>query len=298
MCDLKNKQVEHWVKNLIILQEELEKSPSDRSCVIVAAAYIDELLGYLFRYFLTSPSSEKEDNDLFNGYGPLSSFSSKIVLSYRLGLISNYEYKTLQFIRRIRNSFAHDITKDSLLEFKERLKPFVPTRQLLLIRDIPLPSENGTEPPLPIVPEVDMSSARDIFVKIVLCITNLLSSRFLDAAEEKRAVPSNYKSLLEVDDKKICMLQKELDIQEQLINLLSKSINLYQHRINRQSNLPDTHNTEEIEKYKTEIKKLESELVDERQDYIRTEAILSMSKYAREQIKKAYDKLNLGAVLK
>ena len=226
MSDLINKDVEYWLKNLKILQDELGKSTSDRSCVIVAAAYIDDLLGYIFKLFLSSPSSEKEDKELFSGYGPLSNFSSKIVLSYRLGLISNYEYKTLQIIRKIRNLFAHDISKDSLLEFKGMLTPMVPTRQLLFLKDIPIPSENGKEPPLPIVPEVDMSSARDIFVKTVLCLTNLLSSRFLDAAEEHREVPGDYNSLLEIDDKKICMQQKNLDQQEHIIKLINESIEL------------------------------------------------------------------------
>lgn len=291
MNNLIDKEVEHWVKNLKLLQDELEKSSSDRSCVIVAAAYIDELLGYLFRNFLYPPSSEKEDKDLFSGYGPLSSFSSKILLSYRLGLISNYEYKTLQIIRKIRNMFAHDITKDSLLEFKDRLMPFVPTRQLLLFKSIPLPSQNDTEPPLPIVPEVDMSSARDIFVKIVLCLTNLLSSRLLDAAEEHRVIPSDYKSLLEIDDKKICLQQKNLDKLEHIMNLINESIDLHQQIIGRLSNSLD--NTKEIEKNKAEIKKMESELEVNRQDYIRTEALLSMARYTRGQIKKAFDKEGL-----
>ena len=290
MNDLINKEVEHWLKNLKILQDELEKSSSERSCVIVAAAYIDELLGYIFKLFLASPSSEKEDKELFSGYGPLSNFSSKIVLSYRLGLISNYEYKTLQIIRKIRNLFAHDISKDSLLEFKGMLTPMVPTRQLLFLKDIPIPSENGKEPPLPIVPEVDMSSARDIFVKTVLCLTNLLSSRFLDAAEEHREVPGDYNSLLEIDDKKICMQQKNLDQQEHIIKLINESIELNKQIINRLSNSPDAHNTKEIEKHKAEIKELESKLADKRQDYRRTEVFLSMTKYAREQIKKAYEK--------
>lgn len=290
MNDLINKQVEHWVKNLTILQEELEKSSSDRSCVIVAAAYIDELLGYLFRYFLTSPSSEKEDKELFPGYGPLSSFSSKILLSYRLGLISNYEYRTLQIIRKIRNLFAHDISKDSLLEFKDMLVPLVPPRQLLLIKSIPFPSEKVTEPPLPIVPEVDVSSARDIFVKIVLCLTNLLSSRCFDAAKELRKIPYDYKSLVEIEDTRICMMQKNLDDLEHLMNIRNESVELLKQIIMKQSNLPVTHNAKEIDKNKAEIKKLESELVDDIQRHKSIEAFLSMSKYAKGQIQKAYDK--------
>lgn len=42
MNDMINKEVEYWVNNLKILQDELENSSSDRSCVIVAAAYIDD----------------------------------------------------------------------------------------------------------------------------------------------------------------------------------------------------------------------------------------------------------------
>lgn len=208
-------------------------------------------------------------------------------------IISNYEYKTLQTIRKIRNLFAHDISKDSLLDFKVILMPFVPTRQLLLFKSIPLPSENGTEPPLPIVPEVDISSARDIFVKIVLCQTNLLSSRFLDAAEENRVIPNDYKSLLEIDDKKICLQQNKLDEFEHIMNLINESIDLHQQIISRLSSSPDTHNIKEIEKHAVEIKRLESELACNRQEYIRIEALLSMTKYARGQIKKAYDKEKL-----
>lgn len=290
MSDIINKQVEHWARNLAILQDELEHSASDRSCVIVAAAYIDELLEYLLKNFLYSPSSEKEDKDLFSGYGPLSSFSSKILLSYRLGLISNYEYKTLQIIRKIRNTFAHDISKESLLEYKEMLVPSVPARQLLLIKSIPLPSENTAEPPLPIVPEVDMSSSRDIFEKIVLCLSNLLLSRCLIVVKEKRVIPQDYKSLVEIDDQKICLIQKSLNELEQLIDLIKKAIELNRQMIKGLSDTSVTQNNKEIEKLKVEIRNLEAELEDYKQEYIKTDALLSMTKYAREQIKKAFDK--------
>ena len=290
MSDIINKQVEHWARNLAILQDELEHSASDRSCVIVAAAYIDELLEYLLKNFVYSPSSEKEDKDLFSGYGPLSSFSSKILLSYRLGLISNYEYKTLQIIRKIRNTFAHDISKESLLEYKEMLVPSVPARQLLLIKSIPLPSENTAEPPLPIVPEVDMSSSRDIFEKIVLCLSNLLLSRCLIVVKEKRVIPQDYKSLVEIDDQKICLIQKSLNELEQLMDLIKKAIELNRQMIKGLSDTSVTQNNKEIEKLKVEIRNLEAELEDYKQEYIKTDALLSMTKYAREQIKKAFDK--------
>ena len=293
MNDFINKQVEHWIKNLNILQDELEHSTSDRSCVIVAAAYIDELLGFLLKGFLNSPSSEKEDKELFSGYGPLSSFSSKILLSYRLGLISNYEYKSLQIIRKIRNVFAHDISKESLLEFKGMLTQVVPARQLLQIKSIPLPSENITEPPLPVIPKVDMSSARDMFEKIVLCLTNLLLSRYQVAVKEKRVIPQDYKSLLEIDDQRICLQQDHLHELEHLLDSIEKAIDLNHQMIKMQSNLPVTQDNMGIEKCKDEIKKKESEYADYYHEYKKMDALLSMTKYARGQIKKAFDKESL-----
>ena len=168
--------------------------------------------------------------------------------------------------------------------------PSVPARQLLLIKTIPLPSENDTESPLPIIPEVDMSSARDVFPKIVLCLSNLLLSRSLIVVKEKRVIPQDYKSLVEIDDQKICMMQKHLNGLEQLMDLIKEAIELNQQVIKGLIDTSVTQNNKEIEKHKAEIRDLESELEDDKQEYIKMDALLSMTKYAREQIKKAFDK--------
>jgi DNA-binding MltR family transcriptional regulator len=44
---------------------------------------------------------------LFDGYGPLSSFSAKIDLSYALQILNKDQYDDLTVIRRIRTQFAH-----------------------------------------------------------------------------------------------------------------------------------------------------------------------------------------------
>jgi len=77
------------------------------------------------------------------------------------------------------------------------------------------------------------------------------------------------------------------------MKLMNESIEHYQQIISRLSSSPDVHDTKKIEKLKAEIEKLKLELADNRQDYRRTEALLSVTKYAREQIKKAYDKENI-----
>lgn len=294
MKDEINKLSEHWNKNVEILFEELEHSPSDRSSVIVSAAYVDELLEYLIKCFLTFTPNEKEDNELFLGYGPLSSFSSKILLSYRLGLISDYEYKALQVIRKIRNAFAHDISKDSLNEFRGMLIPIIPDRQLLLIKSIPLPSpDNAVEPPLPEVPEVNLSSERDIFEKIVLSLTNILSTRCLATAKDKRETPSEYKSLVEIDEQRIGMIQYSMDQIEHIIQLMTESIDLHQQVIKDLSSKSKSEKAAEIEQHRLDIEKLESEKLERYQEYIEKDKLLSTFKFAQDRIKKAYEKESL-----
>ncbi len=54
-----------------------------------------------------------QDN-LFDPDRPLGTFSAKINLAYRLGLISDDIEHAMQMIRRIRNEFAHSVEKASL----------------------------------------------------------------------------------------------------------------------------------------------------------------------------------------
>ena len=51
-------------------------------------------------------SSDDEDK-IFSGYGPLSSFSSKITVSYAFSFIGDKSRRNLNLIRDIRNAFAH-----------------------------------------------------------------------------------------------------------------------------------------------------------------------------------------------
>jgi DNA-binding MltR family transcriptional regulator len=52
------------------------------------------------------------DKKLVRGNGPLSSFSARIDLLMAFGDISDKAYKDLHLIRKIRNSFAHDLALD------------------------------------------------------------------------------------------------------------------------------------------------------------------------------------------
>jgi hypothetical protein len=94
----------HWLTFFI---NEFEKE-SDRAAVILAAAMLDEGLKELVESFLI-PCSSSED-PLFDGANaPVGTFSSRIECAYRLGIISRRFAKSLHMIRKIRNTFAHDV---------------------------------------------------------------------------------------------------------------------------------------------------------------------------------------------
>lgn len=88
------------------------KNESDRAAVILGAAQLDlhlyELLSLVLR-----PCTSRSD-DLLDGDGPLGTFSSRITLAHRLGLIDDEFCRALNLIRRIRNAFAHELTGTSL----------------------------------------------------------------------------------------------------------------------------------------------------------------------------------------
>lgn len=89
------------------VQSELQEK-SMRSTIIICAATLDTQLEKLIRNVLLQ--EKNTDDDIFEGgNAPLSTFSSKITLSYYLGLISEHERKTLDCIRKIRNKAAHEI---------------------------------------------------------------------------------------------------------------------------------------------------------------------------------------------
>lgn len=104
------------------------KSESDRAAVILGVAKIDQLLYQIIKYTLIpTPSS---NDDLLEGDSPLSTFSAKINMMYRLGLIDSSFSRSLHIIRRIRNEFAHEVSGSSLSlgshkdRVKELTKPF------------------------------------------------------------------------------------------------------------------------------------------------------------------------------
>ncbi|MCX6173402.1 MAG: hypothetical protein NTZ27_01450 [Ignavibacteriales bacterium] len=85
---------------------------SDRAAVILGAAKLDLLLYQILQKALR-PCPTGQD-ELMDGDAPLSTFSSKINLIHRMGIISSDFARVLHIIRKIRNTFAHEMASRSL----------------------------------------------------------------------------------------------------------------------------------------------------------------------------------------
>ncbi len=84
----------------------------ERSSVVLGAERINVALEVLVKGSL-HPSSNKTDT-LFTSEGALASFSKKIEMAYRLGLIDLPFKQALDLVRKLRNDFAHAIKVESL----------------------------------------------------------------------------------------------------------------------------------------------------------------------------------------
>jgi hypothetical protein len=85
---------------------EIERQP-DRGAALVAAALLEEQLLHTIKSALTR--HESVEHKMFQGDGPLATFSAKIDLGLLLGLYTPQIHKQFHRIRKIRNEFAHNM---------------------------------------------------------------------------------------------------------------------------------------------------------------------------------------------
>lgn len=88
-----------------------ERAP--RPLIIVGASKVDDLLlQVLSQHLLPKKAKPKDQDELLEGDRPLATFSARIKLTYRLGLIDETCYTALEQLRTLRNSSAHSIAFD------------------------------------------------------------------------------------------------------------------------------------------------------------------------------------------
>ncbi len=91
--------------------DELLTERQPRALVILASAKIDIQLRCLIAAFLLPPKKSNDNRDeLLDGDSPLASFSSRIKMCRRSGLIDDQFASALEKLREIRNKAAHWIS--------------------------------------------------------------------------------------------------------------------------------------------------------------------------------------------
>lgn len=79
---------------------------TDRGCALSVRAYLEHRLGQLLK--VTLVQNKKLHKDMFEGNGPLATFSARISVAYSIGLLTSDQLRDLNLIRTIANDFAHD----------------------------------------------------------------------------------------------------------------------------------------------------------------------------------------------
>ncbi|MCM2358293.1 MAG: hypothetical protein NDI77_09100 [Geobacteraceae bacterium] len=147
------------------------KNESDRAAVILGAAKLDLVMYQILQaYFVSAPGSKDE---LLDGDSPIGTFSAKINILHRLGLIDSMSARLLHLVRRIRNSFAHEVSGCTLLSgshsdrVKELALPFKNIEVFNSIKKHFFEKETG--------PQVDFRVALAILVgRLELLLVNIV----------------------------------------------------------------------------------------------------------------------------
>ncbi|WP_377847204.1 hypothetical protein [Bosea sp. UC22_33] len=98
----------------------------DRGAVLISSSYLEGRLGELLKRFLVAGTDSKALVDDFNA--PFGTFSARIKGTHALGIISDTERDRLDWIRRIRNEFAHNLkanfSEQRISSLVKNMKPF------------------------------------------------------------------------------------------------------------------------------------------------------------------------------
>jgi DNA-binding MltR family transcriptional regulator len=90
----------------------------ERVAVIISGARIDFVLETVLKGLMVPHTAGADP--LFDSDRPLSTFSAKVSLSYRLGLIDAELQQAIALIRRIRNDFSHSMRPEHLADSPHR----------------------------------------------------------------------------------------------------------------------------------------------------------------------------------
>ncbi len=105
------------LKDVFKLMNSLIKE-SERATAIIAGARLDVDLERLLKHVLVKHTGSSDP--LFDSDRAIGTFSAKIALSYRLGLIDAGFEHALQLVRKIRNDFAHQLDEETFASIRQK----------------------------------------------------------------------------------------------------------------------------------------------------------------------------------
>lgn len=146
---------------------------SERGVLLIAGAYLEEILSYLIR---ASSVDDDQGRKLLEYRAPAGDFSSKIMLCHAFGILSDDEAAGLNCVRKIRNSAAHFDQKgrgfDVLFDSETTVQQVKRFRELL---NLDMPSKEPEE-------------VRSDFIVAVRFLATRLLLRLFEARRPPRAM--------------------------------------------------------------------------------------------------------------
>jgi DNA-binding MltR family transcriptional regulator len=92
------------------------KSESETAQVLIVSSFLEDRVTELIKAHLYHLDSQAKVEEVFGTNGPLSTFGSRLSLSYHLGWLSLKQKKKLDAFKKIRNEFAHRAFKVRLAD--------------------------------------------------------------------------------------------------------------------------------------------------------------------------------------
>lgn len=122
-------EIVKYIKEAASFRKQLT-AETPRGSALYAGSYLENLLENLLRNKLIG--SNKHLNELLSFNGAIGSFSSKINISYSIGLINQDCMSDLHIIRKIRNEFGHS---PKIIDFQDRKISDLCSNLKLIARD-------------------------------------------------------------------------------------------------------------------------------------------------------------------
>jgi len=171
------------------------RNEPDRSVAILGSALIEDQLGSMLGMFLVPDTNKAK---LFATYGPLSTFSARTEMAYLLGLIPKDIHDDIDYVRKIRNHFAHKIENVSF----DKSPVFDLATNLRAVEWFMKGMSVVEKPPSPTEIQDILERPRRRF-EITVGIVSIMLDHYLTSIESLTARNNEYSVLSDVSQKKV-----------------------------------------------------------------------------------------------